>query len=318
MCRRWPRGEAYFDVGEVAVSPNGEWLAWSEDTSGRRIYSLHIKHLKSGRVLDERIEGTIGGIVWAADNRTLFYLRQDPVTLQADAVMRHRIGSAGPGVEVYREQDKTQFVGIRASASRKYLIIDIGGFDSTETLAVPTRAPTGRAQGVLARRAGVRSYVDHLDGRWVLRTNEGAANFRLVAAAVPELRSGWKDLVPARDDVAVEGFAVLHGRVAVQERVLGDSRVRLLGPAGKVLAGEPASSVTLGENLDPAAAHLRYGTTSLIQPAAVWDLDLTDWRAPAAQGDAGAGLRQGAVRNGPRLGARARRPARPRHAGLAA
>lgn len=268
-------GHAYFDIGEVAVSPNGAWLAWSEDRTGRRIHSIRIKHLKSGRVLDERIEGTIGEIVWAADNRTLFYLRQDPVTLQADAVMRHRIDSATPDVEVYREQDKSQFIGIRASASRKYLIIEVGSFDSTETWAIPMRAPSRRAQVVLARRAGVRSYVDHLDGRWVLRTNEGAANFRLVAAAVPERRAGWKDLVPARDDVAVEAFALMHGRVAVQERVLGDSRVRVLGPSDPGLAGGPASSVTLGENLDPAAAHLRYGTTSLVQPAAVWDLDLS-------------------------------------------
>jgi len=267
-------GLAYFNVAAAATSPNGEWLAWSEDRTGRRIYTLRFKHLKSGRVLDERIEGTLGDVVWANDNRTLFYQRQDPVTLAAEAVMRHRVGGGTPDAEVYREKDKTLFTGIDASASRRYILISVGGYDTAETLALPADAPTSTPKVVLARQPGVRSYADHLDGRWVIRTNEGAPNFRLVAATVPERRSSWKDLVPARAEAMVERFALLHGRIAVEERVQGDTRVRLLGAAGQGLPSEAATSVALGDNPDPAAAFLRYTVTSLVQPSAVWDLRL--------------------------------------------
>jgi oligopeptidase B len=273
-------GKGYYAVAGTAVSPNGEWLAWAEDTAGRRIYTLRFKNLKTGRVLDEQVAGVLSDLVWAADNRTLFYLRQDPVTLQAEAVMRHRVGAApGSDAEVYREKDKTLSTDIGASASHEYLIIEVGGYATTEILAVPAAVPGRAPRVVLARRDGVRVSADHMDGRWVMRTNEDAPNFRLVEARVPEQRRGWKELVPARDDVTLEGFALLKGRVAVQERVQGQPRVRLLGPGGKTLDADAATSVTLGDNPDPHAAYLRYAVASLIQPNAVYDLHLASGKS---------------------------------------
>ncbi len=273
-------GKSYYAVAGTAISPDGQWLAWAEDSTGRRIYTLRFKNLKTGEVLAEQVSGVLSDLVWANDNRTLFYLRQDPVTLQADAVMRHRLGSAAAAdALVYREKDKTLFTGIGASASRQYLIIEVGGFATTEVLAVPASAPTRAPRVVLARKPEVRANADHIDGRWVIRTNEGAPNFRLVEARVPQQRSGWKTLVPARDDATLEAFTLLKGRIAIQERLQGQPRVRLLGKASTGIEADAATSVTLGDNRDPAAAHLRYGVASLVQPGAVYDLHLASGKS---------------------------------------
>jgi oligopeptidase B len=266
-------GRGFYAVAGTAISPDGRWLAWAEDTTGRRIHTLRFKDLDSGQVIDERIEGVLSDLAWANDSRTLFYLQQDPVTLQAGAVMRHRLGQA-QDTEVYREADKTLFTALRASSSREFIVIHIGGFDTSETLAVAADAPESPAQVVLARCPGVRAALDHGDGRWVLRTNEGAPNFRLVESATPEQRESWRELLPARDDVTLERFVLLNGRIALQERVQGQPRVRLLGEAESSIAADAATSVTLGDHRDPAAAHLRYKIASLVQPDALYDLHL--------------------------------------------
>ncbi len=267
------KGHAYYKVGAAEQSPDGRWLAWAEDTTGRRIYTLRFKDLKTGRVLPDRIRGVLPDVVWANDNRSLYYLRQDKTTLQADAVMRHRLGEAR-NLLVFKEPDKTLYMGIGLSASRSRVLIQLEGYDRTETLALPAGGDARAPVVVLARQPGVRSYADELAGRWVIRTNEGAPNFRLVEAALPEDRSTWHDLVPARDDATVESFTLYDGGVAVQERVNGLSRVRLLGRGEKTIEADAASIVALGDHADASAAHLRYVVTSLVQPPATWDLHL--------------------------------------------
>jgi len=268
-------GHGYYKVANAALSPDGRWLAWAEDATGRRIYTLRFKDMKSGRVLADRIPGSLPDIVWANDNRSVYYLRQDPTTLQADAAMRHRLGEAR-NVLVYREKDKTLSMGLGASASREKIIIQLDGYDTTETLALAADGKALKPAVVLKRQPGIRYGADHLAGRWVLRTNDGAPNFRVVESATPAQRRSWRDIVPARDDSTVEAFTLFDGGVAVQERVRGQTQVRLIGREERTVAGDAATTVTLGDNRDPAAAHLRYEVDSLIQPAAVWDLRLAD------------------------------------------
>jgi oligopeptidase B len=276
-------GHAYFHVGSWAVSPDGEVLAWTEDTGGRRIHTLRFRNLRTGTTYADAIPGVLEDLAWANDNRTLFYVRQDPVTLQSGPVWRHTLGTAADAdVKVFEETDKTLFVSVDNSASRKFVLIAVTGFDTAETLAVPADAPRSPARVVLARRAKVRHSADHLKGRWVIRTNEGAANFKLVGAPerAPDDRTRWRTLVPGREQATLEAFALLERGIAVQERVDADSRVRLLvGQRRQPVAAVPASTVALGDNRDPRAAHLRYTVTSMVQPRATWDLHLASGRS---------------------------------------
>jgi oligopeptidase B len=274
------RGRAYYDVGVAAVSPDNRWLAWTEDTTGRRIYTLRVRDLARGETLPDAIAGVLASVVWAADNATLFYLRQDPQTLVRGTVMRHRVGTeAARDAVVYDEPDVELFTGIQASASRRYLMIELEGYDTTETRVVPLDAPGSTPTVVLPRRANVRTYADHHAGRWVLRTNDAAVNFRLVAAddGAPADRSRWRDLIPARDDAAVDGFALFDHAIAVEERVAANVRVRVLPAGGEgftVAAEETAFTMTLGANVDPAVRSVRVVYTSMTTPLTTYDVDL--------------------------------------------
>ncbi len=291
------KGQTFFQLGSYAVSPDGRWLAWTEDTLGRRIHALRIKDLQTGRESVTGITGVLEPVVWAADNRTLFYIRQDPVTLQSGPVFRHTRGTAGSAdVKVFEEADKTLSVEISASASRRYLKIDIDGFDTTETRTVPLDRPNAAPRMALARRPGVRAYADHLDQHWVIRTNEDAPNFRLVQApdSAPDDRKRWITLVAARPDAAIENMALFKRGIAIEERVAADSRVRLIAPDAAALpVPPPATTVTLGDNRDARAAWVQTVQTSMIQPRSWVDLSLRSGesvlrkRAPVPGYDAG-------------------------------
>ncbi len=276
------QGKAYFSVGSTAVSPDGKVLAWTEDTAGRRIHTLRFKNLETGQVYADQVSGVLEDLAWANDSKTLFYILQDPVTLQSGPVYRHRLGgeskSAGSDAKVFEEADKTLFVGLSRSASKKYVVISIGGFDTTETRVIDADSPRGPVRVALARRDQVRHYADHMAGRWIIRTNEGAPNFKLVSAPqrAPDERKAWRTLVAGRVDATIENFALFDRGIAVEERVEADTRVRLLvGSRSLPVAAQAASAVTLGDNRDPRAAQLRYSVTSMVQPQATWDMHLS-------------------------------------------
>jgi oligopeptidase B len=274
-------GQAYFKVGSTAVSPDGKLLAWTEDTAGRRIHTLRFKNLVTGEMYADRVPGVLEEIAWANDNRTLFYILQDPVTLQSGPVYRHVLGTdAKADVKVFEEADKTLFVEVGRTASGRYVQIMVRGTETAETLVVPADKPTTPAKVVLKRRDKVRHTADHLNGRWVIRTNEDALNFKLVSAPenAPDVRSLWRTLVPAREQATLEAFVLTTRGIAVEERVNADTRVRLLGRGGaggaQALALPAGTVVSLGDHRDPAAAHLRYTVTSMVQPTATYDLHL--------------------------------------------
>ena len=275
-------GQAFFKLGSFAVSPNGEVLAWTEDTTGRRIHTLRFRNLRTGQDYPEAVPGVLEDLVWADDSRTVFYLLQDPVTLQSGPVYRHRLGTeAKADVKVYEEQDKTLFVGLSLSASRRYLVIGIGGFDTQETRVVDLRHPASPVRLVLARRDKVRHTADHLGGRWIIQTNEDAPNFKLVAAPqrAPDDRRLWRTLVPNREQATLERVVLTRAGIALQERVGADSQVRLLaGGRSSPVGAAPATTVALGSNPDARAAHLRFTLTSMVQPLETWDLHLATGR----------------------------------------
>ncbi|MBL8308517.1 MAG: S9 family peptidase [Rubrivivax sp.] len=272
------KGHAFYRVGEKALSPDGRILAWAEDTNGRRIHTLRFRDLAAGRDLPDRVTGALEDIVWAADNRTLFYVKQDPVTLQSGPVYRHVLGTdASQDVKVYEEADKTLFVELKPSASRRFVIIFMRGGDMSETRAVRADRPDSPVQTILARQSGIRHGADHIGKRWIFRTAEGAPNFRLVSApeGATEVRSAWRTLVPGRDDATLEGFALFDGAIALQERVDGERRLRLLvNGRSKPVATPAGTTVTLAAAPDARAAHVRFGLGSLVMPQATWDLHL--------------------------------------------
>jgi len=277
------KDKGYFSVGDYAVTQDNAILAWADDAVGRRQYTVRFKNLATGEVYADTIEGVSPNLVWADDNKTLFYVENDPETLLTVRVKKHVLGTpASSDVVVYEEEDDSFYMGIDRSRDDAYICISVHSTVSSEFRCAPAADP--KEFFVLApRERDVEYDADHLGGRWVIRTNapgadgKPAPNFKLVTAADgARSRKEWKDWVAHRDDVFVEGFELFDGFTAIAERSNALERLRLLGADGKeefVKADEPAFSMGLSTNSEHDTEWLRYTYTSMTTPATTYELN---------------------------------------------
>lgn len=272
------KGKDYFSVGDWVVSQDNRLLAWAEDDVGRRQYVIRIKNLDTGEIFEDRIGGVSPNLVWADDNRTLFYVENDPETLLTKRVKKHVLGTpAAQDVLVYEEQDESFYMGIGRTRDDRFICIGVDSTVSSESRCTPAANP-GEFVVLAERERDVEYSADHHDGRWVIRTNEGGAkNFKLMTAPTDSTsRTQWKDWIAHRDDVFIEGFELFDGFTAIAERSNGLERLRLLKGAQAeeyVKADESAYSMGLATNAEPDTDWLRYTYTSLTTPATTYEVN---------------------------------------------
>ncbi|MCC7097336.1 MAG: S9 family peptidase [Thermomonas sp.] len=272
-------GKDYFNVGDYVVSPDNTLLAWAEDDNGRRQYRIHFRNLETGQTYPDSIPGVADNLVWADDNRTLFYVENDPETLLTVRVKKHVLGT-DPARDpvVYEEHDDSFYMGIDRSRDDQYIVIGLSSTLSSETHYAPASNP-GTFVVLAPRTRDVEYDADHIAGHWVIRTNDGgASNFQLMTAADGSTsRTDWKPLLAHDPAVLIEGFELFDGFIAVAERSGGLQRLRILKPDGSsqyVQADEGAYGMELATNSEPDTPWLRYGYTSLTTPDTTYELNV--------------------------------------------
>lgn len=278
-------GHTYFSLARWDVSLDDQWLAYAVDTVGRRQYVTHIKNLRTGEVLPEQMAGTSGSMMWAADHKTLFYIEIDPTTLLTKRVKRHVVGT-DPATDavVYEEPDDSFCLGIGRTLDDRYLCIEASSTVSSEVRCLETSNPSGTFTVLAPRERDFEYDVDHAGGRWVIRTNWQAKNFRLMEAddATVSRRDTWREVVPHRDEVFLSGFVAFDDYTALLERRDGLQRLRVIdrttGTSTDVASDEPAYVMSFSVNREAATTTLRYSYQSLTTPASIFDLDMKTGR----------------------------------------
>jgi len=273
-------GHDYFSVSGLRLSARRNILAFAVDTVGRRIYTLRFRDLESGEMLPDEIPEVTGNHAWAEDNRTVFYARQDPVTLRWHRIWRHELGSdVADDVLVYEERDERFLTYVFKTKSRKFLLIGSSQTLSEEYRYLDAADPTGEFTVILPREAEHEYSVDHFLDHFYIRTNWQAKNFRLVRTAIDATsKDRWVDVVPHRDDVLLEGFEIFRDQLVVEERKAGLVQLRVLPWSGSgehsIAFDEPAYLAWIDANHEFDTAVLRYGYSSLTTPRTIYDHDL--------------------------------------------
>jgi oligopeptidase B len=275
------RGHEFFAVGALEVSPDDRYVAWAEDTVGRRQYVLRIKDLVTGEILPDRIGNTDGDIAWTADGASVLYIEKDPQTLLGWRVRRHVLGSDPAGDPlVYEQEDLSFYTGLTTTKDDRYILIVSDGTLTSEVRFAAAADPALAFRVMIPREKGHEYDVDHLDGRWVIRSNWEAPNFRLLEAPDGEQgdRTRWREIIGHRDDAFIHDFDVFRDFVAVNERSEGLRKLRILGWDGRtdfhVASDEPAYAMTLGTNEEVETSVVRYVYASLTTPATTYDFDV--------------------------------------------
>lgn len=281
-CNEMAKGHAYFKLGGLSISPDNKFASFGLDLVGRRIYTIQIKNLETNEILNDKIENATGGSVWANDNKTIFYVRQDEVTLRSDKVFRHKINSDSVAdVLVFDETDDTFNVSISKEKSRKYIVIGSGSTLTTEYRILNSDNPDGEFEVFQKRVRGLEYSISHYEDSFYILTNKDkATNFKLMKT--PENKTGkknWVDLIPHREDVLLEDIEIFRNYLVVEERSNGLNHIRIMPwndePDYYLPFGSETYNAYTTTNIDFDTDVLRYSYQSLATPSSVIDFNMT-------------------------------------------
>ena len=268
------QGHSYLSVGAYVVSDDQHWLAYSLDTTGYRQYVLQVKDLRTGAVLDERIE-RVGAVVWASDNRTLFYTTEDAVSKRSHQVWRHVL-AAPESTLVFEEHDELYDVSAGRSLDKEVIFIGSFARTSSELRFLPSAAPTGEFRIVVPRTPGHEYDADHYQGQLYIRTNKGASNFRIVTAPIANpSETHWTPFIDHDPAVKIDGMVFFARHAVIAEREGGLPALRVIemstGDTHRIATDEPDYTLALAANPEFDTDTVRYTYQSMVTPSSVYD-----------------------------------------------
>jgi len=274
-------GHAYYAATGFDVSEDNKLLAFGVDEVSRRQYTIYVKNLVTGALLKDVVKNTQGDPCWAADNKTFFYTAKNPVTLLSEKIQRHLLGTeAETDAVVYEEGDKSNYIGVGRSKNNKYIFIYSQATMSSEIRMIDAATPTAAFKLFQPRMKDVLYDISPLSDKFLIRTNkDGATNFKLMECPLDKTdTTAWKEVIPHRADVLLQGVEEFKDFIAINERKNGLVRLRIKrlndGAEHYIDFGEAAYASYIGANPEYNTTTLRYNYTSLTTPASTFDYNM--------------------------------------------
>ena len=284
-------GKPFCSVGAVNVSPNGELLAYTYDFEGNEVYTIRIRDLTTGKEFDESIPNTsgsvyeLGGVEWANDNEHIFYVTLD-AALRPDKLYRHKIGT-DPATDalLFHETDESFFLWMHKTRDEKYIMSYHYSTTTREMRFLDADKPESELRVVQPRIEGLEYYAAHHKGLFFIANNENARNFKVSVAPVENSgKENWKELIPHRADVLVEGISSFDKHIIIRERKGGLQQLRICAPddldnARYVEFPEPAYFIEFDDNSVFETDIVRFKYSSLITPLSIiaYHMDTGKW-----------------------------------------
>ena len=260
----------YFRLGSLSVSNNGSLLAYSTDTNGAERYTMAVKDLETGELMEDKIEEMRGRAVWSPDDSSFFYTSLDENGRPWQA-RRHVVSEpVESDTVVYEEANAGFFVGVSGTNSKEYVIISAGDHVTSELRLIPAGDVTTEPVLVAPRRSGHDYSMDHQGDRFIIMTNDNHQNFRLAIA--PEdnpTEAAWETILQGTESLYIQHLHVTEDYIAVEERIDGLDQVRIINRAGESTHVEfPEEAYTANIQFDPEFDEntLRLAYTSMTTP----------------------------------------------------
>ncbi len=271
----------FYTARGLSVSKNNKILSYGEDTLSRRIYTIKFKDLETGDLLEDIIENTTGSIVWANDNKTVFYTRKDDA-LRAYKIFKHTLGSpVSSDVEVYHESDETFSSYVYKTKSDKYIVIGCYATVSDEFRYVSADNPNEEFKVLQNRERDLEHSISHYNNKWYIVTNkDNAYNFKVMSTSEGQTsKENWQDFIPHKEDVFISGLEIFKNHLVVDLRKDGMTNINVLPwndlENGHMIQFEEESYAAFSStNPEFDSEKLRVYYTSLTTPGTTYDYNM--------------------------------------------
>ncbi len=280
-CNIMAKGQSYFNLSGLNVSPDNNYIAFGVDTVSRRQYTIQIKNIATGEILPYKIENTTGGSTWANDNMTLFYTRKDAETLRSNKIYKHFLNDNPKNdKEVFHETDDTFSTFVYKTKSRKYIIIGTTSTLTSEYKILNADTPEKDFSIFQDRERGLEYDIAHFGDKFYIITNKDkATNFKLmVTSDTATQKENWADYIPHRSNVLLEDIEIFKDYLVISERENGLSKIKISRWDGTESYYLPFDNETYSAytsvNVDFDTEILRYGYNAFTTPASTIDFNM--------------------------------------------
>jgi oligopeptidase B len=280
-------GHDYYRIGAMEVSPDSAWLAFCEDTVGRRQYTLRFKNLRTGEILGTAIPDVESDLAWANDNRTILYVAKDPETLLGLYVKKHVRGEdPRHDTLAFEQKDRSFYTGVSKSKSDRFIFIHMESTVSSEWQYAHADDPELKFRTFLPHERDHEYQLEHVGDAFIIRTNWQAQNFRLMQVPIGQEtnRADWRDVVAHRDDTFIEDFDVFNRFLAVSVRTGGLAKISIApysmpgaaqsGAEFFIASDEAAYTTSISVNTELDTDLVRYAYSSLTTPTTIYDYNV--------------------------------------------
>ena len=210
-CDAEAKGTKFFDLGDVSHSPDHNWLAYSFDDKGSENYQVYLRNLGTGDVTKTDIDRSAGALVWAQNNRTLFWVERDENQRPYAVRFRDVFDADGKIHTAYEEQDPGFFVSVGSSDDDAFIEISAHNHTTSEIHRIPSHAPQSAAVCFSARRDGIEYSLHEQGGVTYILTNAGdAVDFQIMTGKSGQTPADWSPYIPhqpGRLILGMESFA---------------------------------------------------------------------------------------------------------------
>ena len=216
MKKKKKLGVKYFGVGDLEVSHNDKYLAYSLDVKGSEYYTIFIRNIETNKIVTKQIYDTSGSITFSLDDKYIFYSKLDN-NHRARKIFRHEIGNFDKSDDLIFEEISEAFtVSISLSSDEKYFFISTSDHNTSEQYYFRTDEKIPYPKLIKKRNKGVLYSVNSWDNKFYNHTNENAEDFKIEVSESLE-RQNWKTYIAAKDEVLIGGCVFLKNWIIRSE-----------------------------------------------------------------------------------------------------
>lgn len=271
------KGNEFYQLGDLTISPDNKRIAIAEDKEGRRNYNVAYKDLSDNAWKENVLTNISANLVWANDSKTLFYVDKDPQTLLPYQIYRHQYGTdRKQDVKVFEENDDRFYTWMGKSKSEDYILVSIESSTTSESRLIDANAPEKPMVIFSARQEGREYDIDHFNGEFYIRSNHESELFGLYKTA--SIDKPWETVIAPQKEVDLEGFDLFNRWLVVEERKQGLVSLRQIdwktGQSTNVTFDDPVYMAWLGFNPQADSEELRFGYTSMTTPSSTYQWNM--------------------------------------------
>lgn len=277
--------------GSLVISPDSEWVLFTVDKKGTMSYSLGVRHIESGKILEDCLDGITPEVVWSGNSESFYYTALDPKTLRPWRIFLHRIGTdTTQDCLVYEEEDPSFHCYVRKTRDQRFLLIHSNSPECDEIRFLPVSKGADAFSVFCSRSERIKYSLQYHRNAFFIHTNYQAPNYRLmVAPPEPALPSQWKEVASPKKNHLLCDFRILGSYLVLSEKLDGLMHFRIhhleTGKEHAIRFSEPAYSARISENttFHPPVLGIEYTSLNTPKTTLAYDLnrrELTKVRVP--------------------------------------